>query len=86
MLPPHAVRQIKRGSRGRVWERYASASVLFTNVYGFDDLAETLDSRVMLLFLNSLFSYMDTITAVMARFGAYKVETIGTYCHLYLSM
>ena len=72
MVPEQVIAQLQQGNH-QYAERFPSASVFFVEVCGLDEDCG-LGPAERLQALNTVFSHFD---GVVARMGAYKVETIG---------
>jgi class 3 adenylate cyclase len=73
ILPPSIARQLASGHRPEA-ERYAGATILFSDVVGFTKLSSSVKPQAVMNMLNQLFSKFDDLCDLHQCF---KVETIG---------
>jgi adenylate cyclase len=73
ILPAGIVERLKDTARSTS-DAFADATVIFADIAGFTDYAETIDAAHLVEFLNALFSAFDD---VVARHGIEKIKTIG---------
>eukprot|EP00753_Platysulcus_tardus_P007432 PLAT152.12.p1 GENE.PLAT152.12~~PLAT152.12.p1 ORF type:complete len:1162 (-),score=697.22 PLAT152.12:11-3496(-) len=72
LLPPVVVERLK--NRELVADTFESVTIIFTDMVGFTSYSSRIKPRQLVKFLNFMYSQFDEIAA---RYGIYKVETIG---------
>jgi len=77
ILPLTIAERLKHGDH-TIAERYSSVTVLFADLIGFTDFANSTDPEQLVSLLNDLFSRFDRIAG---RHGLEKIKTIGD-CYL----
>ena len=73
ILPRLIVEKLKKGDE-MIASHYKEATVLFADIVGFTGLAERLDTRELIYFLNSVFCQFDGLAE---KHGLEKIKTVG---------
>mmetsp|Transcript_87229 Transcript_87229/g.241935 ORF Transcript_87229/g.241935 Transcript_87229/m.241935 type:complete len:1428 (-) Transcript_87229:90-4373(-) len=73
IMPPHIVERLQSGE-GMIAESHESVTILFSDIVGWTNIAESLTTSQVVVLLNELFSVFDALTE---EHNVYKVETIG---------
>ncbi|KAL7547103.1 hypothetical protein ACHAWF_010418, partial [Thalassiosira exigua] len=72
LMPPHAIRKLRRGET--VVERYAMATVFFSDIVGYTKMSSEMTPTEVMAMLGQLYSKFDVLAK---KHKIYKVETIG---------
>jgi len=73
IMPPHIVQRLL-GGENCIAESHSCVTILFSDIVGWTNIAESIPTSAVITLLNELFSAFDTL---LADHGVYKVETIG---------
>jgi len=73
IMPPHVIERLQAGE-SMIAESHDSVTVLFSDIVGWTNIAESLTTSQLVVLLNDLFSAFDDLTETH---GVFKVETIG---------
>jgi signal transduction histidine kinase/DNA-binding NarL/FixJ family response regulator/bacteriorhodopsin len=73
IMPPHIVQRLVTGEKC-IAESQQCVTILFSDIVGWTNIAESIPTCAVIALLNELFSAFD---ALLDKHGVYKVETIG---------
>lgn len=73
IMPSHIVQRLLSGENC-ISESHQSVTILFSDIVGWTNIAESIPTSAVITLLNELFSAFD---GLLSKFGVYKVETIG---------
>ncbi|CAK0868411.1 unnamed protein product [Prorocentrum cordatum] len=73
IMPPHIVQRLVSGENC-IAESQKCVTILFSDIVGWTNIAESIPTCAVITLLNELFSAFD---ALLDKHGVYKVETIG---------
>jgi len=73
IMPAHIVERLK-GGESMIAESHENVTILFSDIVGWTNIAESLSTSQVVILLNELFSAFDELTE---QHCVYKVETIG---------
>lgn len=76
MIPPAVAEELKQGKTVGA-ETFSGATIFFSDIVGFTDLAGSSSPMEIVNLLNKLYTAFDE---VLDQFDVYKVETIGDAC------
>ena len=76
MIPPAVAEELKQGKTVGA-ETFAGATIFFSDIVGFTNLAGSSSPMEIVNLLNQLYTAFDE---VLDQFDVYKVETIGDAC------
>ncbi len=74
VLPEEIADELKSDEHKLIATRHERVSILFADMSGFTELAESLDPEDVVTVLNDVFSYFDSL---VARFELEKIRTMG---------
>jgi len=73
IMPAHIVQRLISGE-SCIAESHQCVTILFSDIVGWTNIAESISTSSVIMLLNELFSAFD---ALLDKHGVYKVETIG---------
>jgi len=73
ILPEKTARQIKSSGKAK-WDKYERATVLFSDIQGFTQIAEKMNPEVLIDELDKFFFHFDS---VVEKYNIEKIKTIG---------
>ena len=76
MIPPAVAEELKQ-NKTVVAETFSGATIFFSDIVGFTNLAGSSSPMEIVNLLNQLYTAFDE---VLDQFDVYKVETIGDAC------
>lgn len=73
ILPAHIISRLRQGVHS-MYKKHENVAVLFSDIVGYTDMANTWSPHMVLSMLHNMFATFDTICL---KYNVFKVETIG---------